>query len=378
MKEKEMREMNNQEKTSLRWTTGEIIVSKPLTTLALTAVLAFVLILKVLDPISTPLAKLLHISTRTTAESVFVITLLVLGVAVSAVLSVILLKLAYNLALSRMDPAEAAAWHAKSARPKWNIVYSLLLGYLLLVILASAGISLYSQWHKTIDPGSGSGLLLSLLACVVCGILPYIIAALSIKWINKGMVKLTRTNQELIEEIRAGQHNAKIPENYRNEEDIEGIIRVLNGAQASTVRGAVAIYWTKCTLVEMGKAIAKMSGVVAVVLGVIIVILTLGCVKVTDMWGNELQETVRADIAAAEARAEEERIAAKAAAEAEERRRKKWFTAKQADKKAQYDEYQARKATREHPNTYKTYSKVKYAQRSREEAKRLNREKYRD
>lgn len=148
---------------------------------------------------------------------------------ISAVLVVTLLKLVCNTVLRGMDPEGSAHRHTKAARPKWNVVYSVILGYILLLVLGSLGVRTLSEWSPRIGYDGVSDITCQIMLVLVCGILPYAIAALSMKGVNRLMVRLTRTDQELIEEIRAGQHDAKIPEAFRDEEGIKGIIRCSTG-----------------------------------------------------------------------------------------------------------------------------------------------------
>lgn len=261
--------MDNQKGNRPHWKAREIIAGKPLTFLLLTAVLTFGLVVKVVDPIATPLAPKLDIVRGSQRESAFVVTLLVGTAVISAVLAVTLLKLVCNAVLSRMDPEAAAAHHAKAARPKWNVVYSMILGYILLLVLGRLGVRTLSEWDSRIGYDGVSAITRQILLMLVCGILPYVIAALSVKGITALMVRLTRTNQELIEEIRAGLHDAKIPEAFRDEEGVEGIIRVLNGAQASTVRGAVVVYGIKRGLAELYRTLGKCGGLLGLAVGLV-------------------------------------------------------------------------------------------------------------
>lgn len=288
--------MDNLKRTRPHWKAWEIIVSKPLTFLLLTAALAFGLVVKVVDPIATPLAQKLDIVRGSQRESVFVISFLVGTVVVSAILAVTLLKLVCNVVLSRMDPEAAAAHHAKAARPKWNIVYSIILGYILLLVLGSLGVRTFFEWAPRVGYDDVSNITRLFMLVLVCGILPYVLAVLSVKGITTLMVRLTRTNQELIEEIRAGRHDAKIPEMFRNKEGVEGIIRVLNGAQASTVRGAVAVYGIKEGLAKLCRALGKYGGL----LNLVLVLVSMGTL-IMDKVGEKQYRSLAPDEAATKA-----------------------------------------------------------------------------
>lgn len=254
--------MRNQSEKPPRWTAGQIVVGKPLTFLALTALLTVGLIMA-FDPMATKAANQLGIQRGSQEETVFVLSCIGVFFIVSVIVSITLLKLISNAILARMDPAEAASRHAKAARPRWNIVYSIILGYILLLVFCTIAQRIFDQMNEIPSSMEASDLTRMLLLLLLCGFLPYVLAVLCIIGINKGMVRLTRTNQELIEEIRARQHDSKIPEQFRNETDIEGIIATLNGAQASTVRGAAAVYWVKCTLGTLFQAMGKAGVVLA-------------------------------------------------------------------------------------------------------------------
>lgn len=272
------------------WKAGEIIASKPLTSLLLTAVLFLVIAFKAVEPAATVLAKQLGIVTGSREESIYVISGLAGSFLVAAVLAVLLLKLACNLILACMDSEKAAAHHAKASRPKWNIVYSVIFGYILLLVLI--------QLAKIADPllsahaskEGASAITHSFLILLVCGILPFALAFLSVKAVNRLMVRLTRTNQELIEEIRAGLHDDKLPPSLRNEEDIECIIQILNAAMASTVRGAAAVYMVKRALVKLYRSLGKCGGLLAIPVGLV----TMGSLGVMDAVGWKIYNALSA------------------------------------------------------------------------------------
>ena len=69
------------------------------------------------------------------------------------------------------------------------------------------------------------------------GVAPLVIVIIGVRLLNKGMIRLTGTNQELIQEIWSGQHNDVIPQRFQNDVALDGITRFLSRAQVCNVCG---------------------------------------------------------------------------------------------------------------------------------------------
>lgn len=280
----------------------------------------------------------------------------------AAILAVTFLKMFFNWRLSSMTDEKAEKTYARESKFKWNFIYSILSGYIILILLLTA----VNAFATRVVMPSEDMKFLWLGALLYIGAL--VVSIVVIKKVNKTAVQLTGTNHELVEEIQKGIYDKEILERYHNPKDMDGILKQLQTAQASSVKGAVLLYEAK----QLLKKVCKALGVVGIVLGAIAGLLTLGCI-----WLGESSEGGAVDQAKAAFRNNWDSDAAGRKAQDEKKARdEKWFKANQAEKQAQYSRYQADKAAQYNSNSYDAYAKNNYANNDRVVADRLHRDKY--
>ena len=138
---------------------------------------------------------------------------------------------------------------------KWSAVYSFLIGYVLLFLWVYVFMNMQQY----------------LLGLAGLFIVPFLI----MKPLNKWMVKKTRTNATLIEDLAAGVYG-DIPEKYLTEEMLVGIVETLQSGMASSLRSAILVYKSK----NLIKGVTKFLLGAGVVGTVIIAVLTMGAMNV--------------------------------------------------------------------------------------------------
>lgn len=186
---------------------------------------------------------------------------------------------------------------------------------------------------------------------------------------NQAIIRRTGTNQDLVREIWAGLHNDEIPQKYQNQRDLTAISLILLKGQVCNVRGAAALYQFQ----QIAQAIERVCKPIMIVLGIVLLFLTLGLLQ---FMGREFQNACNGMVLDIRDSLEGVGSSDSSVWEQEQARKQKWFEASHAEKKAQFDEYQSRKATNYNANTYNAYRKANIADESRRKADKLNREKY--
>ena len=348
--------------TAVRWTAKEVVVGKTFWFLILTILLSAVLILGVNSAIT-------YVINLNRGNSLFVynyglgIFSLVLILPAGAFV-ILLLKLAGNWKLSRLTPEEAAVRHARDVKFKWSPLYCLPIGYGALVLLYL----LVSMPLMELLRGSSNPVCAFLIPLVLI-FWPLVAVFLAIPAFNRAMIRRTGTNQALVRELWASLHNDQIPQKYQNQRDLTAISMILLKGQVCNVRGAAALY----QLQQISQAIDRVCRPVLIVLGVVLLFLTLGLLQ---FMGREFQNACNDMVLDVRDSLEGVGEADSSAWEQEQTRKQKWFEASQAEKKANFDVYQSRKATSYNANSYDAYRKAHFADESRRKAHKLNREKY--
>ena len=108
------------------------------------------------------------------------------------------------------------------------------------------------------------------------GVAPLVIVIIGVRLLNKGMIRLTGTNQELIQEIWSGQRNDVIPQRFQNDVALDGITRFLSRAQVCNVCGALSAQ----SDAECGRQGVQVP--VVIVLGIVLGVATLGLFKLLE------------------------------------------------------------------------------------------------
>lgn len=343
--------MNNKSSDiKIRWTSKEIVSGKTLSTIILTIISSVVLI-KVANALITLVGNIGNTNrfTRNYSFGIFSVIFIIPAI----VLSIEILKVITNreaVDIKTVYQQEAIAVHKRETKFKWRWVYSLVIGYIIMIIFFKANTLIFLNEQV----GSLKFIMRTLLGFIVCLASPIILSNI----INYIMIKVTQTNKELIEEIRLGKHNEQIPQVYMNDRDLSGIIKILKKAEALRINSAVSVYSAKEEISNMCKA----SAIVGLVLGVIIVVFTMGA---TSSLESEIVDNIKGFNGNPDVNKNKNN-----------NKNDAFFKANEASKKAYYDQYQANKAAQYNSNSYDAYAKQNYANNSRQEAERLNREKY--
>ena len=111
---------------------------------------------------------------------------------------------------------------------------------------------------------------------LLVGVAPLVIVIIGVRLLNKGMIRLTGTNQELIQEIWSGQHNDVIPQRFQNDVALDGITRFLSRAQVCNVCSALSAQ----SDAECGRQGVQVP--VVIVLGIVLGVATLGLFKLLE------------------------------------------------------------------------------------------------
>jgi len=144
---------------------------------------------------------------------------------------------------------------------KWHSLFGILIGYVLWI----SAIILMTQIEIHIN------IFVRLFIMIGFPVLFIIIY----KPLNKMLVKITHTNEKLIQEFQQGWYNHILPEDCSSQADKYEIAKCLEKGEAHTVRGAMYVYRVKRCLKGVGKA----GGVLGTIVGVFVLLLTLGMVN---------------------------------------------------------------------------------------------------
>lgn len=130
---------------------------------------------------------------------------------------------------------------------KWSAVYSFLIGYALLFFWLYVFVNMQQY----------------LIGLAGLFIVPFLI----MKPLNKWMIKKTKTNATLIEDLASGVYG-DIPEKYMTIDMLAGIIDALENGMASSVWGAIIVHKSMNIIKGIGKFLLK-AGVVGTILLII-------------------------------------------------------------------------------------------------------------
>lgn len=185
----------------------------------------------------------------------------------ACLLSVLIIWLYCKIKTSRMDLNNPTVMKKleREASFKWSMAYSIAIGYFILFVWMKL-------WQMVGDVTYGSVPALLLQLAGFC-IIPFLV----MKPLNKWLVKYTKTNADLVEELAGGVYG-KIPERYMNDEALVGIINVLENGMASSLWGAIIVY----ELLKITSKVFKTTVKVSAVVGGLIVILTMGVMNTAN------------------------------------------------------------------------------------------------
>ena len=241
------------------WTFGNVIRKKPIKFAALTIFL-LVSLIKAVDSVLPSIVNTLGIH----LGDAFFITIIGSLAVLAVFLSGTVLKVISNARLAAMKPEDAEKLFEQQSHFFWSRIYSFVIGYIVLLLLID--LSFVVEEYIPFVP----------LAFLVCCVLPILLANLVARGLNALMIRLTGTNKKLVAEFKAGLHNHEIPEKCRNAEDMQGILRTLENAEAGSIRGAVLVYRVKKAVIRFTKKLLKDAGKAVLVGAVIGAVLGMG------------------------------------------------------------------------------------------------------
>jgi len=235
-----------------RLTTGELFGSKPIIVIAtiiavfVAQVFAIYMLLYVLFDLGAPVNEdasiiaFLENPSNVTMIRIIIAVVLVVMLVIAVALSLAIIK-----RVSKKVPVEHASeaerrTHKINTSFKWRKVYTLVLAYFVF-----AGAIMLAPSLRNIFTGFT---FISILSFVLSFIAPFVVVFLFVKYFNIFMIKITRTNYDLIKGIKHGHYNAEIPNEYRNAKDISAIIKILEGAWATTLDGAISFLRKRVSL----------------------------------------------------------------------------------------------------------------------------------
>lgn len=247
-----MSNVNNQ-KVTLKWNLWEVIKGKTASVL-ITIFVISTLLVSVTDMIGIRFISIVY-----TVPSV------ILGV-----LTVWIYQNHKNVNKMMVAGVSLEELERREKRFKWHSMFGILIGYVAWLY----GISTMDMSRGIFMP------LFIMIGFPIVFILVY-------KPINKLLVKVTHTNEGLIEDFTAGLYNKLLPEDCSSQADKIGILECLEKAEAHTVRGAMYVHRFKKGL----KAVGKVGGVFGSIIGVLILLLTLGTVnRFNRSVGNNMRD----------------------------------------------------------------------------------------
>lgn len=254
---------------------------------------------------------------------------------------------------------------------KWNLAYSLMVGYVVLCILMVVASKIMNSIIGDFEAdnltlGNIFGTIFGVLLCLI---IPFVITALFIKWFNAMMFEKTGTNVGLIQALSNGELNNELPEKLRNAEAINGIITILKRPTATTLSSAIMQYKFICT----AKKIAIKSAKVGVVIGIIIAIISFGMM---NSLMKEMENNIRG-IGMDLARGIDESRAYDAAASAKKKYNNALFQSKvKAEKEAEFRVRRAADQLNYNANTYEAQRRVNLAKQSIWDAQKASQNYY--
>lgn len=144
---------------------------------------------------------------------------------------------------------------------KWKGIYSLLIGYVIYFI-GGGCITLIERsisdklWPENAEDITSSALKADIAVnlCAFAAIIVLIIIDIKIvKAIHKAMMKKTQTNAYLIAGLLTGYYTDELYPQYRNEDDLYNIIKILETGTVSSIKGACRMYSICSSLKKHGK-----------------------------------------------------------------------------------------------------------------------------
>jgi hypothetical protein len=258
-----------------RWTFWAVVRKKPIKFLALTLLFTY-LLLRAVDPL---FVQLIHgLGIKHVPDLVYILIILAAFV-VGGFLSGTVLKLVSNFTLKRMEPGEAQKLFESQNHFFWSRLYGLVVGYLVLAITANLSSDIMLKIVKGNSP-------LNILIILVGLAIPLLLANVAARVLNRVMIKLTGTNKQLIADFKAGRYNDKVPQRYRNQSDMDGILRTMENAEAGTIYTAIPVYGLKKHISRTLKQTGKAVGIFALILTALAVVFGMG---MSNFINNEIE-----------------------------------------------------------------------------------------
>lgn len=345
-----------------KWSAKAIVIGKPLTLLSVT-VAVFTLLNYLSGYILPPVLEAIFGDENAYYFSIWVSLFALLVVALFV--SVKILVLAENKRLTSMAISKALQYYNRERKFKWHILYALSAGSLVFYI---GMLILDHLMIRFLNPeNAGASYIVMVLAVIAAFVLLIIGVCRGTIWLHSFMIRLTHTNEDLINDMHAGAYNRIIPSFVV----ITEVENVLSKAYTHSVLIAVVICVVKTVLNglwQLVRPIAKALGIVAL-FGFLFAVIT--GLDMADRVERELADVGKNAFTSSDDSMNHEEYYEK-----QQDTKQKWHNAAKAKEKWQYDSYQARKASAYNANSYDAQRKKEFAKQSYLDWKKAEKDKY--
>ena len=221
-----------------RWTAWEVITART-GRFIIGAIIAFFALLEIFDEVI--ILALVFLIPHNIGFYLYL--------ALSIPISIIANQIFGNRNLKQYSPEEAIYIHSQEALFRWHSAYGCLIAW-----------GVWCAWFIKESPDTDAALYVYGSA---------IAAAIAAKIINRVMVKLTGTNQQLLEEIAEGEHWDEFPEDYMEEKAVNKIIKKLKKGSAYSVEDAVKLYERDLGILRYLKIVSVIGGITVAICSIL-------------------------------------------------------------------------------------------------------------
>ncbi len=270
-----------------KWTTFEVMRGKPVQTLIWSAII--VTILKIAIIVYSDNSALTVIEAANLRAIGFSPIVYIFVIPLFPIVA-FLLRGHYSRKLPKQTQYNEVNQTVNNTGFKWNMVYSLIIGYAMYFVCGGVLKTLIDmiEEHMPEEIMSGDnpfGMLMLLAGEMIVYVLMIVMVIKFIKAFHKSMIKKTGTNQALIMGLRQGYYWEQLNSQYRNNADVERIIRILESGCATSIKGACRQY----TSIKNMKRTAKGVGIIGGIITAVIAVITCGLISMT---AKEINKTL--------------------------------------------------------------------------------------
>lgn len=257
-----------------KWTTFEVMRGKPIQTLIWSVIIVTIFKIGIIVYSDNPALTLIEAANlRAIGLSPI---LYILAIPVFPIVA-FLLRGYYSRKLPKQTQYKEVNQTVNNTGFKWNMIYSLIIGYIMYFVCGGVLRLLIDMIEEQVPEGITSGdnpfaLLLLIAGEMAVYIIMIVFVIKFVKSFHKKMIKKTGTNQALIMGLRQGYYWEQLYPMYRNNGDVERIIRILESGCATSIKGACSKY----TSIKNMKKTAMGVGIIGGIITAIIAVLTCG------------------------------------------------------------------------------------------------------